>query len=129
MLTLLLLLPPPPCSCSQGLNSLQAIGQDLAIRGNPELTTLEGLTQSLRTLGTYRGSDIFIEDNPKLADLAGLEAPGIAIYGSATVQRNNPSLPAGNVNALKAKIQPVPITIETLMNGLPANVSRPASGK
>lgn len=111
------------------MNGLQAIGQDLAIRGNPELTTLTGLTQSLSSVGTYRGSNIFIEDNPQLADLAGLEAPGIAIYGSATVQRNSASLPAGTVNDLKAKIQPVPITIETLMNGLPANVSRPASGK
>jgi hypothetical protein len=120
----------------QGLNALQGIGQDLAIRGNPELTTLAGLTQSLRSVGSYRGAVVAIEDNPKLSDLAGLEAPGIAIYGSttpitigATVQRNSASLAAGTVNALKSKIQPVPVTMETLMNGLPANVSRPASGK
>lgn len=116
---MLLLLP-------QGLGSLEAVGQDIAIRGNPELTSLAGMTESLRTVGTYRGSDIFIEDNPKLADLGGLTAAGVAIYGSATVQRN--SVPEASVNALKSKVQAVPITIETLMNGLPAGVSKPSSG-
>lgn len=116
-----------PSCCGQGLNNLQSVGQDIAIRGNPELTTLEGLTASLRSVGTYRGSDIWIEDNPKLQDLAGLDGPNIAIYGSAMVQRNSPSLPEASVNALKAKAVPVPITIETLLNGLPANVSKPAA--
>lgn len=114
-------------ACHQGLNNLQSIGQDLAIRGNPELTTLAGTTTSLRSVGAYRGADIFIEDNPKLSDLAGLEGPAISIYGSVTVQRNSPSLPEASVNALKAKAVPVPITIETLMNGLPANVSKLSS--
>lgn len=81
----------------------------------------------MRSVGAYRGSDIWIEDNPKLQDLAGLEGPTIAIYGSAMVQRNSPSLPEASVNALKAKAVPVPITIETLLNGLPANVSKPAA--
>jgi hypothetical protein len=112
----------------QGLGSLEAVGQDIAIRGNPELTSLSGMTGSLRTVGTYRGSDIFIEDNPKLSDLGGLEAGGVAVYGSATVQRNSASLSEASVNALKSKIQAVPITIETLMNGLPSGVAQPSSG-
>lgn len=74
---------------------------------------------------TSRGSDIFIEDNPKLSDLAGLDSA--TIYGSATVQRNSPSVPESSLSALKAKAVPVPITIETLMRGLPANVSASAS--
>jgi hypothetical protein len=112
----------------QGLGSLEAVGQDIAIRGNPELTSLSGMTGSLRTVGTYRGSDIFIEDNPKLSDLGGLEAGGVAVYGSATVQRNSASLSEASVNALKSKIQAVPITVETLMNGLPSGVAQPSSG-
>jgi hypothetical protein len=107
----------------QGLQSLQSIGQDVAIRGNPQLTTLAGLT-SLKTVGTFRGSDIYIEDNPKLADLTGLE--GAAIYGSVNVERNGP-IPAAAITSLQSKAQPVPITIETLVNGLPPNVSKPAA--
>jgi hypothetical protein len=97
------------------------------VRGNPKLTTLEGLTTSLRSVGAFRGADVFIEDNPQLASLAGLEAPRIAVYGSVTVAGNGPQLPAASVQALEAKAVPVPITIETLANGLPANVSRPAA--
>lgn len=130
ILTALAAIPAAAVLDVQGLNNLQSIGQDLAIRGNPQLTALQGMTQSLTSIGTYRGTDIFIEDNPKLADLAGLEASKVAVYGDVTVQRNSPSLPESQVNALKGKAQPVPITIETLMNGLPSNVSRPAaSGK
>lgn len=113
----------PAVPTSQGLNNLQAVGQDIAIRGNPQLTSLAGLA-SLRSIGTYRGSDIFIEDNPKLADLGGLDAA--TIYGTVTVQNNSPSLPAASADALKSKAQAVPITIETLTKGLPANVSKPA---
>ena len=113
-----------PATAVQGLNGLQAVGQDIAIRGNPQLASLAGLA-ALRSIGTYRGSDIFIEDNPKLADLGGLDAA--TIYGSATVRGNSPSLPAASLSALQAKVQPVSITIETLANGLPANVTKPAA--
>jgi hypothetical protein len=111
------------CLLQQGLQSLQSIGQDVAIRGNPQLTTLAGLT-ALKTVGTVRGSDIWIEDNPKLADLAGLE--GATIYGTVNAARNGP-IPEASITALQTKVQAVPITIETLVNGLPSNVSKPAA--
>lgn len=111
----------------QGLESLQSVGQDLVIRGNPALTTLEGLTSELQSVGAFRGGDVYIEANPRLASLAGLQAPGIPVYGNVTVT-DTPRLPEGEVAALKAKATPVPPSVETLANGLPSNMARPSGG-
>lgn len=111
----------------QGLGNLQSIGQDLVIRGNAALTSLLDLTKSLRSVGAFRGADVFIEDNPNLTSLAGLGTGNTAIYGDIFVQGNSQQLPASEVNALKAKAVPVPITVEVLQYGLPRNISRPAT--
>lgn len=99
------------------------MGQDLVIRGNPQLSSLEGLTASLCSVGAFRGADVFIEDNAQLFSLSGLEGPSVRVFGSVTVSGNSPQLPAAAVEALQAKAVPVPITIETLANGLPSNVT------
>lgn len=113
-------------SVLQGLGNLRYIGQDLVVRGNAGLTTLDGLTKSLNSVGAFRGADVYIEDNPKLGSLAGLGTGKAAIYGNVYVQ-GNPGLPETEVTPLMNKAVPVPITVEVLQYGLPKNASRSAA--
>lgn len=108
----------------QGLGSLQQIGQDLFIRGNPQLTTLADLPRSLRSVGAFRGGDVWIQNNARLASLAGLQ--NVPVYGYVTV-KGNPELPDNEAEALQKQAQPFPMTVEVLRNGLPSNVTRPAA--
>jgi hypothetical protein len=52
--------------CRQGAGGIQAVGQDLVIRDNPALTSLADLPMSLKSVGAFRGGDVFIEGNPQL---------------------------------------------------------------
>lgn len=108
----------------QGLGSLQQIGQDLFIRGNPQLTTLADLPRSLRSIGAFRGGDVWIQNNARLATLSGLQ--NVPVYGYVAVE-GNPELPGNEAEALQKQAQPFPMTVEVLKNGLPSNVTRPAA--
>jgi hypothetical protein len=115
-------------STLQGLGNLQTVGQDLIIRGNAELTTLANLPTSLRSVGAFRGADVYIENNPKLASLAGLGTNNAAVHGTVTVRGNSPDLPASEVQGLEAKAKPLGrMTAEILNNGLPSNITQPAA--
>lgn len=60
-------------------------GQDLYIRRNWNLQTLSDLSNSLRTIGQAGGGSVFIQDNPKLNNLAGLGDNLEPFLGAAVV--------------------------------------------
>eukprot|EP00775_Hariotina_reticulata_P003068 gene3069-3348_t len=108
----------------QGVGGIQTVGQDLVVRDNPVLTTLADLPASLKSVGAFRGGDVFIEGNPQLQTLSGLEALAIAIYGNVFTTGST-QLPDAQVKALQAKARPFPMSLEVLQRGLPSTVAPP----
>jgi hypothetical protein len=100
----------------------------LIIRGNAELSILDDLPRSLRSVGAFRGAEVYIENNPKLASLGGLGSSNTVLYANVTVQGNSPELPASEVAALKGKAVPVePMSVDLLLHGVTGNATKQAA--